>query len=315
MKNTPENTIGYFEIARESSDLPIDEFVNRYYTPEQPVIIENVGTDWPAKELWTEHYIREKLAKEPSSATASLWYWMERGTLDSDYQVPGIIAYLLDFAGTFPRPKSMRIWIHNKNNVSSWHYDTNMVNVFNAQVTGQKKWYLVSPDTPLDCYPFINFAIMDGDDEKNLRKKTHTHFTLNEGDMLYVPPLWFHKVISKGEENISLNWILTKKETTVSSKTLLRELERYQLQERLSKHRIGWVENSFKVINAKIPGYLRSKWRYPTMIKTSQPQRRFGLIRRTLTELSALGKTLWHANKVSLYLNNLKPIKKLDKSL
>lgn len=131
--------------------------------------------------------------------------------------------------------------------------------------------------------------------------------------MLYVPPLWFHKVISKGEENISLNWILTKKETEVSSKTLLRELERYQLQEYLSKHRFGWVESMFKVINTKVPGYLRSKWLYPAMIKTSQPRRRFGLIRRALSELAALGKSLWHANKVSLYFDNLKPVKKLDR--
>lgn len=172
MKNTPQNTVGYFEIAREKPDLSIDEFVSRYYVPEQPVIIENAGADWPAKTLWTESYIRGKLAKEPGSSAASLWYWMERDTLDSDYQVPEVVAHLLDFAGTFPRSKSMRTWIHDKNNVSSWHYDTNMVSVFNAQVTGQKEWYLVSPDTPLDCYPFINFAIMDGNDEKNLRKKT-----------------------------------------------------------------------------------------------------------------------------------------------
>lgn len=311
MKEVMENKVSYFEIAREKSTLAVDEFVRRYYVPEQPVVIENVGGNWPAKNLWTEHYIREKLANEPGSSAASLWYWMDRGTLSGDYQTPEVVDHLLDFANTFPRSKSMRIWIHNKNNVSSWHYDTNMVSVFNVQATGQKEWYLVSPDTPLDCYPFTNFAIMDGNDGKNLRKKRHAHFTLNEGDMLYVPPLWFHKVISKDEENISLNWILTKKETTVSSKTLMRELERYQLQESLSKHRFRWVESLFKIIDSKVPGYLRSKWRFPTMIITSQPRRRFGLLRRIVNELSVLGKTVWHANKVKLYFNDLKPVKKL----
>jgi len=311
MTDITEKQTGYFEIARETADLSPSEFIRRYYEPEQPVIIENIGGNWPAKTRWTEPYVREQLAKEPDSATASLWYWMERDTLAGDYQTPQLVTDLLDAPNTFPRTKSMRIWIHNQDNVSSWHYDTNMVNVFNAQVTGQKEWYLVSPDTPLDCYPFINFAIMDGNDEKNLRKKTHAHFTLNEGDMLYIPPLWFHKVISKAEENISLNWILTKKETTVNSKTLLRELERYQLQEYLSQHRFGWVEKLFKSFDSKVPGYLRSKWRYPTMIKTSQPQRSFNLLRRTLKEVSLVGKSIWHAKKVGTYFESLKPVKKL----
>jgi len=311
MTNTDKNSSGYFEIARENSDISSEYFRRQYFETEQPVIIENVASDWQAKNLWTESYIRENLSKEASAKAASLWYWMERGTLDDDYNTPSIVSDLIDSPKIFPRTEAMRIWIHSKGNVSSWHYDANMVNVFNVQVTGQKEWLIVSPETPLACYPFINFAIMGYSDEKILSNKIHARFMLNEGDMIYIPPLWFHKVISCKDENISLNWIFTKKETRVSSKTLTRELERYFLQEYLSGHRFQFVRNLFTKINTNIPGYLRWKWRYPEMIKTPQTKRRFQLIRRTFNELSVLGKVLRHAGIIQPYIDNLKSIKKL----
>ncbi|MDO6468382.1 cupin-like domain-containing protein [Neptunomonas phycophila] len=314
MNNKSKSEAGYFAIARESADFSFEDFVSRYYNTEQPVIIEGVGESWPAKQRWTETYIRQALAKETKAEAASLWYWMERDMLSGDYQTPELVQRLLDASNTFTRSKSMRIWVHNQDNVSSWHFDGNMVSVFNTQVTGQKEWFLVSPDTPLHCYPFVNFAIMNGNDAKSLIHKRYTHFMLNEGDMLYIPPLWFHKVISKAPENISLNWIMTKKETTVCSKTLNRELEKYRLQEYLFKHRFAWVKRTSKMIDVKLPGFLRSNWRYQSMIITQQPQRRFGLARYVLEELSALGRTLWHARKARSYYQQLKPVKQLDKA-
>lgn len=313
MKTNPPENRHYFDIARERSDIPFADFCHRYYDTEQPVIIEQVGADWPAKTLWTESYIREQLSKESTAKAASLWYWMEKGTLENDYQTPSIIERLISSPTTFARTELMRIWIHNKDNVSSWHYDANMVNVFNLQVTGKKEWLLVSPATPIACYPFMNFAIMDGNDENIFRKKVHTKFILNQGDMLYIPPLWFHKVSSLADENINLNWIFTKKETTVSTKTLTRELERYALQEYLSNHRFPSVQRAFQFINLKIPGYLRWKWRYPEMIKTPQTLRRFYLVKRTFNELFVLGKVLLHAKKIQPYLRGLRAIKKLDR--
>ncbi|MDO6453467.1 hypothetical protein Q4490_07805 [Neptunomonas phycophila] len=50
------------------------------------------------------------------------------------------------------------------------------------------------------------------------------------------------------------------------------------------------------------------------MIITQQPQRRFGLARYVLEELSALGRTLWHARKARSYYQQLKPVKQLDKA-
>lgn len=299
-------------MARERADIPFSTFCERYFDTETPVVIENAGADWPARNLWTEKYIHDQLSKEPSAKAASLWYWMEKGTLENDYETPGLITRLTEHPDIFPRTELMRIWIHKRGNISSWHYDANMVNVLTVQVTGKKEWLLVSPETPLDCYPFTNFAIMDGDDEKIFRRNIHTKVILNEGDMLYVPALWFHKVFSLGEENINLNWIFTKKETAVSTTTLTRELERYSIQEYLSEHRFQFVRDIFQAINSRIPGYLRWKWRYPEMIRTPLPPRRLGRIRRTFSEMAVLGKVLWHAQKIRPYIHNLRPLRKLD---
>ena len=197
---------GFFEIARESASLSLDDFINKYYVSETPVVIEGIGKDWSGTETWSEAYIREKLAKDPSAKAASLWYWMEQGSLDDEYETPEIVKELIDSDKVFPRTELMRIWAHPQGNVSSWHYDANMVNVFNVQMTGKKEWLLVSPETPLSCYPFTSFAIMDDNDEKRLKTKIYTQVILNKGDMLYIPPLWFHKVTSLEKENLNLNF-------------------------------------------------------------------------------------------------------------
>lgn len=303
----------YFVINTEPATLSFDDFYQRYFLPEKPVLIKNIGNDWPAKQVWTDAYVREQLSKEPSAKAASLWYWMEEGTLQEDYQTPELVNKIIAMDEIFPRNELMRIWSHKKGNVSSWHYDANMVNVFNVQVTGKKEWLLVSPETPLDCYPFTNFAIMKGKDEASLRNKVFTQVTLNAGDMLYVPSLWIHKVFSLGEENLSLNWIFTKKETDVSHPLLVRELERYALQTYLSKHRYSWVRKTFEKTNANIPGYLRWKWRYPEMIKTAHKTRRFSLLRRTFNELGRIVMMIPHIGKIQPYIDNLQTLKKLER--
>ena len=302
---------GYFEIAREPANISLEVFTEKYYQTETPVIIENIGKSWPAINNWNEAYIREKLANDSKAKAASLWYWMEKGTLEQDYETPEIINKLLDSDDTFPRRELMRIWAHPQGNVSSWHYDANMVNVFNVQMTGKKEWFLVSPETPLTCYPFTSFAIMDNNDEKIFKKKTYAHAILNQGDMLYIPPLWFHKVISLEKENLNLNWIFTKKKTDVVSSTLSRELDRYSLQSYLSNHRFKWVKNSFASINQNIPGYLRWKWRYPEMIITPVKSKPFALIRLTIKEIALIGKVLLHVNKIKPYIQSIRSIKKL----
>lgn len=311
MSFSENNANGYFEIAREPSTISFEVFWNKYAVTEQPFIIEDVASDWKAKQCWTENYLQKRLSEEPLAKEAFLWYWMQEDALGGDYITPGIVEKTIDHEGIFPRSQGMRIWVHGKGNISSWHYDANMVNVFNVQVTGRKKWALISPATPLDCYPFTNFAILDGKGDGVFLNKIYTRFTLNEGDMLFLPPLWFHQVEACGQENISLNWVFTKKETQITTKAFKRDFDRYCLAEYFLKHRHEFFRNIIRKINAMLPDYLRVTWQYKEMVKTPYTTNPFRLTLRVLKEISVLAKVLFHVRKIQPYLKKIKSVKRL----
>ena len=315
MPVTSQQPSGFFEIAREPSSITFEAFSESYLVPEKPVVIEGVGNDWLARQRWTESYLRERLAQESSASAASLWYWMDRDTLNEDYSTPEFVSQCLDAPSTFPRNQHNRIWVNKKEDMSSWHYDGGIVNVFNVQVKGRKEWFLVSPDTPLDCYPFTNFCIIDGkSDDERFADKIHTRFFLNEGDMVYIPPVWFHKVISCEKENINLNWLFTKKATAATSATLKREVERYMINDYLTQHRFRWVRQFAQQFNRQAPGYMRINWRYDKPIETPYQISKWELLARFAKELGRLGKTILHANKIKPYTKTLSTPKRLQKS-
>ena len=198
--------------------------------------------------------------------------------------------------------------------MDNWHYDTNLVNVFNAQITGKKEWLLLSPDNPPVCYPFSNFAIVGEDDEKVCAGSVHTRFTLNEGDMVYLPPLWFHKVTSHDEENININWIFTNKSTNIMSKTLERDLERYLIQIYFFRHRYHFVRNLARKFHQALPSYLRYSWRYETLIESPYIDTWYKRTGRVFKELMALGKMLMYAHRIYPTMNSYGSVRQLEKS-
>ena len=303
----------FFEIAREPATISFEEFEAKYLLPEIPVIIEGVATDWPARTSWTEDSLRQKLAQDSKASSSSLWYWMERDSLKEDFITPEFVNRCLDAPYVFPRTQHIRIWAHQQGNVSSWHYDGGMVNVFNVQVKGQKEWFLVSPDTPLDCYPFTSYTIIKNSDDVQLKGKRFTHFIANEGDMVYIPPVWFHKVISRGTENVNLNWLFTKSHTDTLSKTMIREYERYQLDHYLKNHRFKWVSLLTHKFNGLLPAYVKVHWRYPAMITLPYKLKPYTLGKRFVKELAMLGKTLLNIHHIRPYLKTVKSVQKLNK--
>ncbi len=304
---------GYFDISREPASLSFESFWHNYVVAEQPVIIEGIGSNWKAKLDWTEAYLQMKLADEPSAQAATLWYWMGNNALSDDYETPSIVAKTIDCHDVFSRSKAMRLWTHPEGNLSSWHYDASMVNVFNVQVTGRKKWSLISPETPVDCYPFTNFAILDGKGESIFKNKHYTRFELNTGDMLFLPALWFHQVEACEPENISLNWVFTKKTTGITSKAFKRDYDRYFLAEYFSNHKFSLVRGVFAKVNRVLPNYLRVVWQYPKLINTSYKTNPVRLMLRIAQELSTLVKVLPHIKRIKPYLKSIKPVKQIQK--
>ena len=303
---------GFFSISRVSPEITFEDFFEQYYLQEQPVIIEGLGKDYPAVRRWNSDYLVNALSREGTARATALWYWLDLGTLQDDYQTPGIISGLYNSGRVFHRTlQGMRIWVHRKGHVSSWHYDNNMVNVFNLQVVGRKEWLLVSPQNPLTCYPFTSFAIVGKQDEQVCSGRVHTRFMLNEGDMLYLPPLWFHKVYALDEENISLNWVMTNRETKVTSVGFKRDLERYKFQYYMATHRFRPVQKLLSLIHDNVNDYLQYRWRYDHMIKSSYHPGFYRISLRVLKEFSAFFNMLLVPVKTYRIMGKVDPVKPL----
>lgn len=310
----PTEAHGYFEVAREPATLSFESFWERYVVPERPVVIEGVGTNWPASKHWTERYLQQRLAKEPSAKSAFLWYWMDKNALADEYVLPPIVERAIESAAVFPRTLVMRIWVHLQGNVSSWHYDANMVSVFNVQVTGRKKWSLISPETPLTCYPYTTFAILDGQGDTVFRDKIHTHFTLHQGDMLFIPPLWFHQVESCDPENINLNWVFTKRETQTVSTTFKRDFERYYIAHYFANHKWSLFRTLSRNLNEILPSYARVKWQYAELIRSSYRPSLWRVCLRALTEILVSAKAIWNIRFARAYTKQIRAVKPLERA-
>lgn len=297
---------GSFEICQEEATISFEDFWTRYFEPEVPVVIRGAGAEWPALTTWNEKRVKEILSSEKSANALSFWVRIKRGALSSDYETPKWLDKTLDHQMVFPRKHHMRLWMHHDNHITDWHYDENMVSVFNAQVCGTKEWLIISPDTPLKCYPFTNFAILDTDD-KLLKSVNYSRFHLSPGDLLFLPPLWFHKVIAHHEPNISLNWLCTKTSTSVYTKALEREVERYALQEALEKRPLLSGYWAIDLLHKLTPLQLKVEWRCPEMIKTPTPPKKvLRLVKRHLTEISALGSAVLSIHRIYKYVKSTK---------
>jgi hypothetical protein len=285
------NSPGYFEIQRLGRGISFDDFYEQYFIPEIPVVLEKLGEDWPACRKWNQSYLQNRLADESSVLDVILYLQLNWDVMAEDFTVPEIVDRVNQSADVFDYEHKARIWINSENNVSTWHYDASFVNNFNAQVTGKKEFTLVSPQTPRDCYPFSNFVILN-DDESILKGSIYTKFILNQGDILYIPPLWYHTVKAITPENINLSWLFTKQKTTVSSPCLIREEQRYRIYLYLSQHPSALIRKIYFKFLTSIPGFLTISWKFDNFIETPLQHSRINLVTRIFKELAMLGKTI-----------------------
>ena len=114
---------------------------------------------------------------------------------------------------TFPTHKELgqvNFWFGKENVTAYTHYDTSQN--LHAMVYGQKTFLLLPPSaySELNLYPClhqfyrqVHTNVLDADIAKSLRTKP-LEVVLNQGEVLYIPPYWFHCVITM-ETSISLN--------------------------------------------------------------------------------------------------------------
>ena len=204
-------------------------FIEEFYKPQIPVVIENQIEDWPAFSKWSFEYLKQiagqkivplynnqpvkaedgfnepkikmKLAdyinlleSEPTDLRIFLFNLIkEIPQLQDDYKIPKLGMKIM---------KSMpMLFFGGKNSHVFMHYDIDLANIFHFHFHGKKECLLVSPKETkfmykipyaVICREDINFENPDFDRFPALNKIRPYKTQLKHGEMLYLPEGYWH---------------------------------------------------------------------------------------------------------------------------
>ncbi|GAB6032137.1 HSPB (Heat shock 27kDa) associated protein 1 [Chamberlinius hualienensis] len=184
-----ENQCQYVETTME-------EFMQRHQaTSKNPFFQYPVGTHW----VYADYKYMAQLFDPDDHVNKTVdWNFLgfaERDGLDSTF------------------------WLGEKHSHTPCHFDTYGCNVV-AQLIGSKRWVLFPPTSTAHLYPtripYEESSVFSEVDVINPNFVIHPKFksarpfvvTLHPGDVLYVPPMWWHFVQSTSDITLSINsWI------------------------------------------------------------------------------------------------------------
>ncbi len=213
-----------------------DEFLEKYYSANRPVILCDLMAYWQAKKKWTPKYLKEICGKEtieimaernsnadyetnvdPRRKEITFAEYVDmvtKGGETNDYYItarnnfftrPGVKPLLKDieiFTEYLKETDGQGIymWYGPKGTVTPLHHDT--MNILLAQVQGHKQFKLISANSVGSVYN--NFAVYSQVDAANpdytkfpkFRDVTVIDFELAPGEVLFLPVGWWHWVKS-----------------------------------------------------------------------------------------------------------------------
>lgn len=213
----------------------MEHFLKNYIIKERPVVLDNCINHWPALEKWKDQNYFIKLAgprtvsiEIGSKYTDSDWtqrlITIEEFIKEYIYQTKGPTGYLAQYQlfdqipelknditepeyccfADSTEPVDVMAWYGPKGTVSPLHHDPKR-NLL-TQVVGEKQLFLFSPSDSENLYPhghelLNNTAQVDPrqpDLEKYPKYKSAKPYycILKPGQMLYIPPKWWHFVES-----------------------------------------------------------------------------------------------------------------------
>jgi hypothetical protein len=260
------------------------EFIENYSGPERPLLIKGLARHWPARGKWSLERLRADLHGNPDVVDRGVFFVARKPVLEHDIEMPEFLEEILNSEVVMPDSVAWRFWVNKKHNKTVFHYDTNAENVITVQVKGCKEWILVSPDTPLPSYPFTNFTLLK-DEKSLLQRKEFYRFDLEEGDLLYVPPYWFHQAVAKEDENININWTFTKRATSVVSREARRDIERCSLLDSWKNSKSSLVRQIYHRAIRALPKVGGIGWGLRDYVVSPYRPGRLALIGRIFREL------------------------------
>lgn len=209
-----------------------EDFYNRFFKPEIPVIITDLAQQWPAYKKWTWEYIQEKVGDQKVGVYNNIKsdaytpintaddYMKFRDYIDLVKKGPvelriflfNLFANVPELVQDFNWPEDLlsgfvkkypMLFIGGQNSVTHIHYDIDMSHILHTQFLGRKKVLLFPYHEKEKLYhmPFtvlsaINFAHYDKDlDEEKysaLKKAQGYETILSHGETLFMPGGFFH---------------------------------------------------------------------------------------------------------------------------
>lgn len=206
-----------------------DVFINDYFKPQQPVVLEDTITDWPAFNKWNLDYMKEVageitvplyddrpvqhkdgfnephakmkmadyvdlLKKEPTKYRIFLWNILkEVPALQNDYSFP-------DFGLKLMKGLPM-LFFGGRDSYTFMHYDIDLANIFHFHFDGEKEVILFPQSETEKLYkvPYslithesIDFSNPDYSKWPALKKAKGFKTTLKHGEVLYMPEGFWH---------------------------------------------------------------------------------------------------------------------------
>jgi hypothetical protein len=220
----------HFPKVSEVENISVDDFNKNYRANNKPVILRGLANHWKAREKWTFDYFKnnygqktvpinlyskseniqllefiEQLYKNKTNASSTPLYLQEWHFLADCPDLQNDIEILPHFKDDWNYRifgyYNFGLWMGLKGSITRFHQDSAYINTFHVQVTGQKRWFLFGPSA---CLKQDKSGALNFNDFLVDPTTTPMSCQLNPGDVMYIPSLWWHRVVTD-EDAISLN--------------------------------------------------------------------------------------------------------------
>jgi len=206
-----------------------EDFIQHYFKPQQPVVIEEYIKDWPAYNKWSLDYMKDiagdktvplyddrpvdykdgfnephatmkmseyvdLLKSEPTKYRIFLWNVLkEIPQLQKDYTFPNFGLKLMK--------KLPMLFFGGENSHTFMHHDIDLANIFHFHFEGKKQCILFDQKQNDYLYKIphsiitredIDFSNPDFEKWPALKKAKGWHCELNHGEVLYMPEGYWH---------------------------------------------------------------------------------------------------------------------------